>query len=93
MKTPDEARQCWCPFARVIAGGKEPGETPSFNRVRDLDAPALDTNPDSARCIADDCMAWRWSDWEKIVYPAGGYDQTEPPEDVKMGFCGLAGRP
>ena len=83
MKTPDEARRCWCPFARFTA--------------MDDDLPANRwgkyRNPEDARCIADECMAWRWGDWQKVVFPAGGYDQQEEPKDVQMGYCGLAGKP
>ena len=41
------------------------------------------TDDDSDRCIASECMAWRW-EW---------YDEDDPNEHSEMGFCGLAGNP
>ena len=78
MKTPDEARQCWCPFARVmyreriVQAELDAIAMSSFNRVSNGE-------PDGTRCIADECMAWRWA-------------VSEPYQD-DSGYCGLAGKP
>ena len=45
--TPDEARKRWCPLAVTWTKGS--------NRERD-GTPAA-----SSYCLADHCMAWRWS--------------------------------
>jgi hypothetical protein len=48
-----------------------------------------------SKCLASECMAWRWSEFTPRVY--GQYDQGEPekrekPEE-RRGFCGIAGQP
>lgn len=42
------------------------------------------TRNETAHCIADACMMWRWWGWEK-------YGDDDAPTHV--GYCGLAGRP
>lgn len=70
--TPDEARKRWCPLA--VTG------IYSSNRHRDgTPAPA-------SYCIADDCMAWRWSLSPRQAERSAAYGKTEP-----YGYCGLAG--
>lgn len=80
MMTEDEARQKWCPFGedpdpliQMDAGGNIIREVRSKSR---------------ARCIASDCMAWRWGLKlnERSVVPT--YIQ-----DREHGFCGAAGKP
>jgi hypothetical protein len=73
LMTGAEARKCWCPFARYLMGGDGEGLA-SVNRQSDFDAPPM------ARCIASDCMAWRWAKGDAAS--SGG-----------QGFCGLAGHP
>ncbi len=51
MYTEDQARQKWCPMARV----QEDGNAPAANRTTKAD------NPGTARCLGSDCMAWRWT--------------------------------
>lgn len=103
MMTEDEARQKWCPFARVGDGNN-----------RSVSPGVLD--PGSAiACIASDCMAWRWRapKTEKRILPTG--KQPEPDAMTKgwrtptttifsgdvvwvrtlpptLGYCGLAGQ-
>src|SRR5215471_17188156 len=50
--TESEAKKLWCPMARVVSddGG-------SYNRVSMSDVKLL---PDSARCVASQCMMWQW---------------------------------
>lgn len=73
MKTEDEARKCWCPFVRFCAE-----DEPAANRWSNYD------NPPKARCIASECMAWRWINW----HHEQGAAKEEP-----VGYCGLAGNP
>lgn len=45
-------------------------------------------NPEQCRCIASECMAWRWgTDKEMDDMIANGF------EDTLYGYCGLAGAP
>jgi hypothetical protein len=65
LLTEDAAREKWCPFARDDSGGDNPC---TVNRPN---YPAY-----QVRCIASDCMAWRW------------YDENT---HNRYGLCGLAG--
>lgn len=77
--TDDEAKTKWCPFVRYSASSSS---YPTANRWKQSAPPeephAL--NPVPCRCIAADCMAWRWCESAKA-----GADEH--------GFCGLAGKP
>lgn len=56
LRTEEEAKKCWCPFARV----------PTFD-VHDIGGAAaassnrsdMSTQPGFAPCLASECMAWR----------------------------------
>lgn len=66
--TESDAREKWCPFTTVGARG--------VNRPTPHMVPAARTEIEAqTRCIATDCMAWRWR--------YGAHDRD--------GFCGLAG--
>lgn len=84
--TEDDAKEKWCPFARVF-------DTGSSNRVA-----ADDDGPTAAaagsECIASDCMAWRWAISPKTIEQAAKSIITSPegPKEP-TGFCGLAGKP
>ena len=48
-----------------------------------------------SKCLASDCMAWRWSEYTPRVYEkydTEGAELTDKPEE-RHGFCGLAGLP
>ena len=64
--TEDEAKTKWCPHVRF---------TSNDERMYD-NRPSR--HPDTACCIASDCMAWRW---------------VNPHSEAPDGYCGLAGRP
>lgn len=51
--TESEARERWCPFARMCATGE-----PTWNRVSMLN----ELHDNDPKCIASKCMAWRWGD-------------------------------
>ena len=78
MKTESEARECWCPAARVIAPIGDGTDWFIGNRGNDQDATP------HTRCIASRCMAWRW-------VPTAA--QFVNGDQGIVGFCGLAGRP
>lgn len=79
MMTEDEAKTKWCPFVLSYMENRHGSTTPPSNRYEVQTESGWKTNesPSSCRCIASDCMAWRW----------GGF--TQDGDD--MGYCGLAG--
>lgn len=77
--TEQEARKKWCPFARRGAVLDE-NYVAAVNRLSDMD--------NWPKCIASDCMAWRWS--EELDKGWAGKDGTNKTND---GYCGLAGKP
>lgn len=82
MMTEEQARSKWCPMNRASAGD---GESNIDNRpvehVKGDDGGWRLTGlfHQSARCIASDCMAWRWSADAREI------------EGRALGACGLAG--
>ena len=75
--TEEEARKKWCPHGRVRSSSS------AYNRSENyaVDGPS--------KCIASDCMAWRWVKDPLIAFVANG----KPVPDYKgeHGYCGLAG--
>jgi hypothetical protein len=55
MHTREQARELWCPLVRYACGS----EPPAYNRCDDSDYRSI-SNPSACRCIASDCMMWRW---------------------------------
>lgn len=78
----EEAKKKWCPMVRfhVI-------ETSSQTVYSNRDEDSL-----SSRCIASDCMMWRWGNPEEIEIDRG-YGQPPDIDFVSSGFCGLGGKP
>lgn len=74
--TEQEAKTKWCPNVRVLLLGN------SFvaNRLGC-------TRDEAYKCIASECMMWRWSSVGAFVN--GKYDDNYPAE----GYCGLGGKP
>jgi hypothetical protein len=62
--TEDEAKERWCPFVRLSA-----------NRFRGEGV----TEHQATRCIASECMAWRWD-----------LAEGEWSGKLRLGYCGLA---
>jgi hypothetical protein len=77
MYTEEKAKEKWCPHTRVkwISFG---GYAMAVNR----DDIKHHEDVGGTRCIASDCMAWRWR-----YYPP-----SQVPE-VKEGYCGAFGLP
>ena len=66
--TPADARQKWCPMARVMNGSHDPAAT--YNRLEDFGgSPLLSSACD---CIADDCAMWVWTGWKRDGTEADG---------------------
>jgi hypothetical protein len=88
--TEEEARKKWCPMVRFNATGA--------NRWTFADCPddweAKDReNPDMARCIASDCMMWRWNKYleREASSNVAPYNTTiKAPLEQEGGYCGLA---
>jgi hypothetical protein len=81
--TEEEAKTKWCPYGAgvptlvSISGGNTMAENQT---VTYHDGPK-----EKARCIAYQCMAWRWRG-PRHYEGAEGY--SKPP---RVGYCGLAG--
>jgi len=87
--TEDEAKQKWCPFARVTVVGKGDSELVG-NRFEHVEAEQGDFRiPDASHCIGSKCMAWR----EVTRLIDAGIDKPAPQEVTLYGYCGLAGKP
>ena len=74
-----EAKQKWCPFARMVIPDEGAMSITTHNRA----AQAKDATADHVACIASDCMAWRWIPEVKMPH-----EQSD-----NEGYCGLAGKP
>jgi len=79
--TEDQARERWCPFARVADSIET--SAPAANRLSRFRGVTNDPLVPDAFCIASDCMAWRVS----------GVVRDEDGEGPWLGYCGLAGKP
>jgi hypothetical protein len=107
--TEDEAKKKWCPFSRV-RGEYDDGniELGSWNRwdlsnaKNDTLAYRVGSNLEVVRCIASECMAWRWvqkmmneDDFDQnmvaLSYPKKRVKAIY--ENTENGYCGLAGKP
>lgn len=98
LMTEEQAKQCWCPFARVES-------SPMYQAVKDPTtgetvvplSNAVSVNRGGAGafeevcCMASRCMMWRQ---ENAVMK---HDRTRTTSGVKSqephGYCGLASRP
>lgn len=82
--TEQEARTKWCPHARV------PGMhgVQSVNRQKEATRPFSAILPASCRCVASECMAWKWKQYhspeEREARKPNGLAVETP-----LGYCGL----
>lgn len=87
MKTEEEARTCWCPFARVLGHAVTSGQSSvfgPFNRTSiNQDGEMTERlNHCDARCIASECMAFQWVPDHILTLPNGMkvvLDKTDEP--------------
>jgi hypothetical protein len=79
MMTEAEAKTKWCPHARLQTSWSSPQGGVALAGINRWEK-------GNAKCIASECMAWRWT---------GRYDtRTEPKvTTLPTGYCGLAGKP
>lgn len=89
--TEQEAKKRWCPMARNIYEGGF-----VYNREKRLQHNSFaiahcDRDDKKSRCIASDCMMFRWQgrDDGNVIATSKGHI----PKDEAHGFCGLAGKP
>jgi hypothetical protein len=77
-----EARERWCPFARVSGDDGKGSLTPGCNRIysRDADSRRAIGDGQQNKCVGSACMAWRWLPDPNGIKPNCG-----------RGYCGLAG--
>ncbi|MGW8145077.1 MAG: hypothetical protein ACWGN2_11830 [Anaerolineales bacterium] len=73
MYTEDEAKTKWCPEYQVSGAD-------GFNNRDDV--------PGYPRCIASECMHWRW-----IIMPMFDADTYLGEGQTDRGYCGLSGKP
>lgn len=71
----EDALENWCPFAKVRFAGLSGVVAVSRDEEGRAD--------ERCGCLADDCMAWRWSK----------KDNEDKEEGNAWGYCGLAGTP
>ena len=75
MGTEGQAKKKWCPFQN---GRHGPVERPVAKGGK------------WDRCIASECMAWRWLKIKGKAVPSGEETVTISKD---IGYCGLAGNP
>jgi hypothetical protein len=80
--TEAEAKQKWCPFARVGILTVNGGVT--VNRPIGVPSERSEVS-EGTRCIASGCMAWEWYVWPQQA-------AAESPSTEPAGVCGLAQR-
>lgn len=103
--TVEEAKNQWCPFARVLNlalvddARQNSATNPDDAAVVSEGAPhnrlhlegdgKLDNHAEGTHCLASACMAWQWHE-----PTAEDLDMCRPGERPPVrGYCGLAGRP
>ncbi len=84
----ENAKTKWCPFVRAVAE-KDDAAGNRWPTTEDVPEVGSDLQP-SNRCIAYECMAWRWVETH-INDPEGGPDMV--PSGDTHSYCGLAGDP
>lgn len=97
--TEDEAKNKWCPFARVASLDDDREDVSARNRWS-RDGETKWGPVAGAACIGSACMAWQWE--QEANQPAlldwahGDMAAPAPPstrQSTVAGFCGLAGKP
>lgn len=90
--TEADAKTKWCPFVRVAF---QNGSLLLLTNRGEGYLPSEDTDK-AAKCIAANCMAWRFSNYKlghnpshKGAEAAAAFKRENPLH----GFCGLAGQP
>ena len=86
MHTAEQAKNLWCPMARVAHTPPMSGSV-AFNRGTGA----------KALCFSDGCAMWRWVENREpsAAVPEGFLGQPRPGRIIEPthGYCGLAGKP
>ncbi len=94
MLTEEQAKEKWCPFARVVIGDEV--ARASGNRFT-----SGHYHNEAARCLGSGCMLWKWGPAEFLRLDANGNPDpdlsgpspwTYPKEESGRGYCGFGGR-
>jgi hypothetical protein len=89
--TEDEAKTKWCPFVRYSAAFDDYASNRWKQGLPEDEPHAL--NPVPCRCIASECMVWRWDQTRWATeYDDRGLLMRPPKDGVPRGYCGLAGQ-
>jgi hypothetical protein len=75
------AKTKWCPFVRYLATFRHP-ETSKLETAGSYNRGAVDSALGQSRCIASECMAWRWAGQDSVAqhsWAAPGGDETAEP--------------
>lgn len=83
--TEEEAKQCWCPFAKMWSMADNGTASGGWNR-HPSEPPTEDGKYSGSNCIGSKCMVWRW-EYDDYRATGGGLEQTD------SGYCGLAAKP
>lgn len=78
--TESEAKQRWCPMARVVMTPQDP----TWQNQALTNRGTFDTG-NGIMCIASDCMIWREADRIEDPRKFGNF--------IPTGYCGLANKP
>lgn len=87
--TENEVKTKWCPMSRItIFPHVDDRISLSSNRDISLLVPPNSYDPatDITKCLASDCMMWRWT------AERGRYAETGAEVPIS-GYCGLGGKP
>ena len=92
MHTEEQAREKWCPFVRFddTACNRHGVQAHRIIETGEQIAGHDDNNPAYARCIASECMAWRWGESRCIKNMTLKFHE-KPPGYVRRGAGGWLG--
>ena len=87
LKTEEEARECWCPYARNIVEIKN-----GDGLIVAVTSGNKFSEDKMSVCIASNCMAWRWKNASEETKAHMRAVRTHHLNNA-VGYCGLAGEP
>lgn len=89
----EEAKAKWCSHVRHSNFSNDENASNRYGRIEDDE---FNDNPEEARCIASECMQWRWATKVNPEYHKYAGDLDSTPKrivDKDRGYCGPAGKP
>lgn len=88
MLTEEQTKEKWCPFVRYLAVFTNTSDG-KVEALANYNRGAQDSGLGKARCIGSECMAWREGPPKSVF----GNAADKIPQQVSVGYCGLAGKP